>query len=305
MVLDKFIQDIRNMPVTPPILMNMDLANDPNYNVDIFQKTLLHNAELSDDELYSFLKTNYKEVLKSIYEMRDPAYLKYFTTVKFLNTLISVVNQIPITEEIQIYCNKIVYDYITFEGMQSDIASIMIGLSKAVNRESILLLRGIGLSEDNATYIALAAKSSNTDTVNIRRVNFIIATSVSEMWENLDDEDAMFEAEQLIIKIYERTFKKLTILFEATMFDVYDQNAEWMTDKISIMYSLTSMAILRILNSFPYHDIRKVLMSYNLDYTVLTQNNRKPRFSLLNLSSDFNRINYVIESMRSEGIYIM
>ena len=302
---DKFIQDIKNMPVTPPILVDMQLANNPNYNVDIFEKTLLHNADLSDDELYSFLKTNYKEVLKSIYEMRDPAYLKYFTTVKFLNTLISVVNQIPITEEIQIYCNKIVYDYITFEGMQSDIASIMIGLSKAVNRESILLLRGIGLSEDNATYIALAAKSSNTDTVNIRRVNFIIATSVSEMWENLDDEDAMFEAEQLIIKIYERTFKKLTILFEATMFDVYDQNAEWMTDKISIMYSLTSMAILRILNSFPYHDIRKVLMSYNLDYTVLTQNNRKPRFSLLNLSSDFNRINYVIESMRSEGIYIM
>ena len=302
---DKFIQDIKNMPVTPPILVDMQLANNPNYNVDIFEKTLLHNADLSDDELYSFLKTNYKEVLKSIYEMRDPAYLKYFTTVKFLNTLISVVNQMPITEEIQIYCNKIVYDYITFEGMQSDIASIMIGLSKAVNRESILVLRGIGLSEDNATYIALAAKSSNTDTVNIRRVNFIIATSVSEMWENLDDEDAMFEAEQLIIKIYERTFKKLTILFEATMFDVYDQNAEWMTDKISIMYSLTSMAILRILNSFPYHDIRKVLMSYNLDYTVLTQNNRKPRFSLLNLSSDFNRINYVIESMRAEGIYVM
>lgn len=305
MVLDKFIQDIRNMPVTPPILVNMDLANDPNYNVDIFQKTLFHNAELSDDELYNFLKLNYKEVLKSIYEMTDLAYLKYFATVKFLNTLISVINQVQITEDIKIYCNKIVYDYITFDGMKPDIASIMIGLSKSVNRDAILILRGIGLSEDNATYVALASKSSNIDTVNIRRVNFIIATSISEMWENLDDEDAMFEAEQLIIKIYERTFKKLTILFEATMFDVYDEHAPWMTDKISIMYSLTSMAILRILNSFPVQDIRKVLMSYSLDYTVLTQNNRRPRFSLLTLSADFNRINYVIESMRKEGTYVM
>lgn len=302
---EKFIQDIKSRPVTPPILVDLDVPNNPNYNMDVFKKKLLRNSELGDEELYNFLKTNYKEVLKSIYEMSDPAYLKYFTTVKFLNTLTAVINQVSITEDIRIYCNKIVYDYITFEGMKSDIAVIMMGMSRSVNRDSILLLKGAGLTEEYATYIALAAKSSDSETVNIRRVNYIISTSVCNMWENLDDEDAMIEAEQLIVKIYEKLFRKFTTLFEVTMFDVYDQNAEWMTEKISIMYSLTSMAILTILNSFTMQDIRKVLMSYNLVYTTFIQNNHRPRFSLLNLSADFDRINSVIEGLRLEGVYIM
>lgn len=305
MPFEKFVQEINSQPITPPILVDIQPSDDPNYNIDVFRKTLLHNAELSDEELYTFLRSNYKEVLKSIYDMTEPEYLKYFTTIKFLNALITVVNQFPITEEVMIYCNKIVYDYITFKGMKNDIAEIMITLSKTVNKTSILLLKGIGLSEQLAAYIALAARSSVTETVNIRRVNCIIATSVSDMWADLDDEDAMVEAEQLIVKIYEKLFTRLTILFEATMFDVYDQNAEWMTEKVSIMYSLTSMAVLRILNSFPLVDIRKVLISYNEACFMLSQNNRRPRFSLHNLSADFNRINTVIESLKQEGVYIL
>lgn len=301
---EKFVEDIRNMPVVPPILLDMDLSNDPNYNLDEFKKKILHNAEIPDDELYNFIKSQYKQILKVIYEMSDPAYIKFFTSHKFINNLSSVLGQVKITDDIRMYCNKIIYDYITFDGMHQDTASLMINLSYVVNRDMIMQLRGIGLSDENANYIALAGKSSDKDTINVRRVNFIIATTVSDMWANLDDEENMFQAEQLIIKIYERMFKTLTILFEACMFDVYDPNASYITDKIDCMYSLTSIAILRILNNFPVQDIRQVLYAYSLDSNVLSQSGRRPRFSLHNLSADFGRISYVVEQLAVEGIYV-
>lgn len=301
---EKFVEDIRNMPVVPPILLDMDLSNDPNYNLDEFKKKILHNAEIPDDELYNFIKSQYRQILKVIYEMSDPAYIKFFTSSKFINTLSSVLGQVTINDEIRMYSNKIIYDYITFDGMRQDIASLMINLSFVVNRDTIMQLRGIGLSDENANYIAMAGKSSDKDTINIRRVNFIIATTVSDMWTNLDDEDNMFQAEQLIIKIYERMFKTLTILFEACMFDVYDQNAGYMTEKIDIMYGLTSIAVLRILNNFPVQDIRSVLYAYSLDSSVLCQSGRRPRFSLHNISADFSRITYCIELLQAEGIYV-
>lgn len=292
------------MPVTPPILVDMDLSNNPNYNLDEFKKKILHNADIPDEELYTFIKTQYSSILKVIYEMSDPAYIKFFTSHKFINTLSSVLGQVSINDDIRMYCNKIIYDYITFDGMRQYTASLMINLSFVVNRDTILQLKGIGLSDENANYIALAGKSSDKDTINIRRVNFIIATTISEMWANLDDEQNMFEAEQLIIKIYERMFKTLTILFEAVMYDVYDSNAAYMTDKIDVMYSLTSIAVLRILNNFPTQDIRTVLYSYSLDSSVLNQSGRRPRFSLHNLSADFGRILYVVEILQAEGIFV-
>lgn len=301
---DKFVQDIKAMPVTPPILIDMDITNNPAYNMEEFKKKVLHNADIPDEELYAFLKTQYRSVLKVIYDMQDPAYIKFFTSHKFINNLSAILGQVKIDEQIRTYCNKIVYDYITFDGMQQDTASLMINLSYIVNRDVISLLKGIGLSDENANYIALASKSSEIDTINIRRVNFIIATTISDMWIDLDDEEAMSQAQQLIIKIYEKTFRNLTILFEATMFDVYDPNASWVTDKIAIMYSLTSNAILHILNNFPIEDIRKVLVSYTLDYTTLSQNGRLPRFSLATLSADFGRILYTMQILSTENILV-
>lgn len=302
---EKFVQDIKAMPVTPPILIDMDISNNPAYNIEEFKKKVLHNSDIPDEELYTFIKMNYRSILKVIYDMQDPAYIKFFTSHKFINTLSAVLAvQIKIDEQIRTYCNKIVYDYITFDGMQQDTASLMINLSYIVNRDAISLLKGIGLSDENANYIALASKSSEIDTINIRRVNFIIATTISDMWINLDDEESMAQAQQLIIKIYEKTFRNLTILFEATMFDIYDPNASWVTEKITIMYSLTSNAVLHILNSFPIEDIRKVLLSYSLDYVTLSQNGRMPRFSLAALSEDFSRIIYTIQLLRTENIFV-
>jgi len=301
---EKFIEEIRNMPVTPPILVDMDISNNPDYSIEAFKLKILRNAEIPDNELYEFIRSHYRTILRSIYEMHDPAYIKYFTTCRFISTLTSVISQIPVDDQIRTYCNKIVYDYITFDNMVTDIADLMIGLSKVVNSTTILVLKGLGLSDEHATYIALAARSSDSDTVNIRRVNFIIATTLSDRWDNLDDESTMVEAEQLIIHIYEKTFTNLTYLFEITMFDIYDDNAPWMTEKISIMYSLTSMAVLSILNMMTLDNIRKVLFNYSLDYSVLVQNGRHPRFSLCNLSGDYNRINYVIDQMLLEGISV-
>ena len=301
---EKFVEDIRNMPVVPPILVDMDISNDPNYSMETFKTMVLHNSDMNDGDLYTFLKQNYAEVLKMIFEMHNPMYLQYFTSPKFLNTLTAVLHQVPIDDNIRTYCNKLVYDYITFKDMKRDIADMMIGLSKAVNKDIILVLRGLDLSEEHAVYLALASRSAQVDTINIRRVNFIIATSVSERWENLDDEDAMAEAQQLIIYIYQKLFNMITILFESTMFDVYDTSAEWMTDRISIMYSLTSSAVLLILNSFPLNDIKTVLRAYSLDYGVLVQNGKRPRFSLLSLSEDYSRINSAIEMLKTEGIYV-
>lgn len=303
---DKFVQDIKKMPVVPPVLLDMDISNDPRYNLDQFKMKVLHNADIPDDELYTFLKTQYREILRSIFGMTDPAYIKFFTTHKFIMTLNTVMSQINIDDEIRIYCNKLAYDYITYDGMQKDIGELMIGLTKTVNSEMILLLKGLGLRDDHAVYIAMAGKSSETNTINIRRVNFILATSVSERWENLDDEEALAEAEQLIVNIYQRVFRGMNItnLFEANMMDTYDQNAPWMNDRIATMYSLTSTAVLHILNKFEMVDIRKVLMNYAFDYSVLSQNGKHSRFSLHNLSGDFYRINTAIDALKAEGIYV-
>ena len=143
---EKFVNDIKNMPVTPPVLLDMDISNDPRYSIDAFKHKILHNAEIPDDELYTFIKTQYKSILRSIFDMRDQIYLQFFMNHKFIMTLTSVMSQIKIDEETRMYCNKIIYDYITYDGHQQDIAELMIALSKVVNRDNILQLKGIGPS---------------------------------------------------------------------------------------------------------------------------------------------------------------
>ena len=302
----KFVQDIKNMPVVPPVLLDMDISNDPRYNLDAFKYKILHNAEIPDEELYQFLKTQYRDILKSIFNMTDPAYIKFFSTHKFIMTLTTVMSQINIDDETRTYCNKLAYDYITFDGMKRDIGELMVGLTKTVNAEMIMILKGMGMREDHAAYIAMCGKSSDNNTINIRRVNFFLATSVSERWENLDDEEDIAIATQLIIDIYQRVFRGMNItnLFEANMMDVFDTNAEWMNDRIATMYSLTSNAVLYIVNGLDKGSIRKVLMNYAFDYSILAQNGKRSRFSLHSLSGEFGRIVEVVEDLKREGIYV-
>lgn len=303
--LETIVEDVKNQPVVPQVLLEIDVSNDPNYSMEAFKRKLFNNAEMDQNELVKFIAIHYKSILQTIFDLQDLSYLQFFVNRKFILTLTSVISQVNIDSQIRRYCNKIVYDYITCESVDKSVYDLMIGLAKVVNRDTILILKGLKLKDISATYLAISAMSHETQTINIRRTNFVIATHLSDMWESLDDEEDMLKAEQLIIDIYQKLFENVSLLFEAIMFDIYDVNAPWMTEKIEIMYSLTSTAALDIVNSFPIYDIMSILKLYTFDYNLLRQNGARPRFSLNNLSNDYARINEAIYKLAcEENLYV-
>lgn len=302
---EKFVEDISKMPQPVSLVTEVDLTNAPGVNPELLKQKILNNEQMSDEELFNLLKESHETIMRCIFDMEDPTYLRYCTTKRFISILCQVMTTVPVINTMErMYCNKLAYDYMTYDKHHDDaayIAELMMGLSRTVNRDVISVLKSIELPEDISTYIALSRHSSTIETTNIMRVNFLICNNVSRLFD-LNSDAGRVSAEQMIINIYQKLFPQLTLLFEAIMFDVYNLEDEWVDNSISEMYSIISLAILDILNAMPSGDIRKVLMGYAMDYTALKM--KKYRFSLNSLSADYDRIRYVVDVLRGENIFI-
>lgn len=314
-VLDKFIQDVNNTPEPKKEMVTMDLINNPMINKDLLKQKILHNVEMSDDELKILLSESYEDILMCVFELDDLQYLQFVTTPRFISNLTKIIssNIRIIKHQTKIHINKLVYDYITrhtneVKTEESEyMNTLMVNLAKIVNEPNIRSLVGVGVDLNTADYLALARFSSTNESVNIRRVNFIICTNLDKMYDIAgNDESERIKAEQLIVNIYTKLFDRVTTLFEATMFDVYNLEESWVTDSISEMYSLTTLAVLDILDNMPATSIRTVLLSFANSYSsVFGPRGYDARISLRTLSADYSRINFVVEGlMNDEKIYV-
>jgi len=269
------------------------VLDSPLFNPDGYREKLKHIDEMTDRELYNLLKDNHVTILSDLFMNNNMMYLSLITNSKFLTAMIQVMGSIPdISHDITVFCNKLAYDYLTLADVEKDsyIKQLLFALSKTVNKRVIPSLLGIGIPEDLASYLALARYSSQKEMVNVKRLNLVIMNSSQELM-----------TEQRIVWIYEKLFNKITMLFEATMFDVYKQ--EELTESMDIIYSTIGLAVIDILNGMPMADIRKVLISYAGDYNALYINSGV-KFSIKSLSGEYQRILDVVELLKEEQIYV-
>jgi len=290
---DKYINDILNEKDKMDEHVDLKLYDSPLYNPGALYNKLDNLDKLSDKEIYVFLKTYYNELLSLVFEKKNQKYISYFKDSRFLSIFIQVINslrEISYTNRVQ--CNKIAYDYYILEDGDEYQKQLLLSLSKTVNRDVIPSLIGIGLKEDLASYLALARFSSQNESTNVRRINFIIISSSIKLM-----------TEQMIVWIYEKLFDHVTELFQTIMLDTYDENSCY-SEEMQEIHSIISLAILDILNSMPTNDIRSILLSYATSYTTL-HTGEKTRFSMQSLSNDYKRIREVVEYLdKEEKVYV-
>lgn len=306
-VLDNFLKDVAAHPTEPVKEVSLDISNDPRINQDLLKQKIIHNIEMSDEELMALIKESYEDILSCIFEMNDLQYLQFVSTPRFINCLSGIISsQRDIKHITKIHINKLIYDYITYNDSKVDayLNTLMVNLGTIVNQDNIRKLIGIGVNSSLADFIALARYSNMTEAVNIRRVNFIICTALDKEF-NMNDTISRAAAEQMVVNIYSKLFNRLTILFEATMFDCYNLDESWVTESVSEMYSITTLAVLDILNNMPLTDIRALLITYTGDFkSVYAPQGYTTRISLRSLSGDYDRIRMIVEGLESEHIYV-
>ena len=278
-------------PYIKPNMVKVNILDNPVINIQALRDKLMNIDRLNDTELYNLIMNTYDNILSDIFVNGDMNYLNIFTNNRFVTILTQVMYKINVSYDNRIYCNKIVYDYFMLNNGNQYTKDLLMGLARAVNRDMIPLLAGLGLNDELATMIVLSRFSSKKELVNIKRMNFAICSS-----------DPEFMTEQRIIYIYEKLIDNFTFLFEGTMFDVLDYTA---SESYAEIFSYCSLAVLDILNNMPSYNIRKVLVSYAGDYHSLLNTNHSVRFSMQSLSMDYYRIIQEVEYLKNvEKIYI-
>jgi hypothetical protein len=292
---ENFINDVKNAKKQPENL-NINFSDNPAINIELFKEKMQSLDSISDRDLFDLVKYSYQTILEDIFINNNARLaLDIFTHPRFIMTLNQVLlNNIQLTHSQKVYCNKLAYDYLTLrENKDQYVKQLLFTLSKTVNKDVIPGLLGIELPEELAAFLALSRYSSEKESVNVKRVNFIIVTSSIQLM-----------TEQRIIWIYEKLFNNLTPLVEGIMFDVYEEAEFNDNEEAREIYSIINLAILDILNSAPIDVIRKILMSYAGDFSTLYAGNKSVRFNMNALSEDYARITHVVECLKAENIYV-
>ena len=257
------------------------------YSTETLQEELENIDTMSASRLYNVMKSSYKLFLNEVFNNKNQYYIYLLTNEKFLNVFIEVMAYVTdLDKDIIMNINKIAYDYTILSDRNENIKNLLFSLSRIINRSVIPKLVGLGLSENYASYLALARYSSKDEILNIRRLNYIIMSGDTEVITC-----------QMIVRIYEKLFDDFVDLFKGVMFDtmMYSNvplNAPEIYNRIS--YSITGM-----LNNLPSNLINKVLKEYIISYY-----NNFPRysyrFSLKIIPVNFDRVLKVLNDIKQE-----
>ena len=168
-----------------------------------------------------------------------------------------------------------------------EIADLLYKNATKINNRMILILMGLGLKEDTATWLVVNRYSSTDERRNIRR-----------MTREIQHFNRNIMTEQMIINIYSKTCSdQLTDLFCTVMEDRFET---FINDEENYIYSTVSNALLAILNTMSYSDIEDILMTY---INELNKSGITGRFKLNSINDeDYHRINMVLEKLDSMGV---
>ena len=281
-------------PIHEDETIHLDFANNPVFNKDILKTTPLD--QIDDTKLYEIIKSSYYNILEDLFNNVGDIYKQHFQDKRFLNTFIKVLQScetFPI--ELRTYCNHLAYDYLTLPGASKFMKELFLIMSKTVNRDIIPTLLAIGLEEPLAIKLSLARYSSFNERINIQRVNVILVNTFNADTEVED-----------IVKIYGKLFDHIGVLFTTIMFSpiqtdtVTDELSPEEYDMIEVD-GLLGLAVLDILVTQPVETIATVLKMYSNEFTTLHNSDPKSvRFSMHKLSTDFDRIDWVMKNVIPE-----
>lgn len=295
---DNLIKEVkRTEPYVPPTYVSPNILKSPILNIQVLRDMLMNIDNLSDQQLYELVLKCYDNILSDIFiNANTEVQQKYLTILvhpRFLTVLNQVMYKVQLSYDNRIYCNKIIYDYMSLKTNDDQyIKDLLLALARTVNRDIIPILIGLGLPEEVATFLTISKFSSKKELVNIKRLNHAICLSDPEIM-----------TEEMIMNIYEKLINNITLLFEGIMFDLCNFNA--VSEDYANIYSLISLAVLNILNNLPSETIRSVLVAYAGDFYSIMNTNQYVRFSMQSLSMDYYRVSQIVEYLRNvEMIYV-
>lgn len=285
-----------NQTVVQPNYTDVDFSS---LNRNTFKNQIPNFPNMDIHSLSIFIRNNLEVIAEDIMK-NDPDYIPLLVDCNFITAFTRAISSVPISYTIRLCCNKIIYDFITIKpedraiyvDPEQDriIRDRYKELERIVNKEYINKLIGIGLPENLASILSMCRYSSMNEKTNVKRLNFAIY--------NTNNPELM--TEQMVVWIYEKFFTRISDLFQATMFEVYDnEQMDDFGENFAEIYGTVGLAVLTILNNMTSENIRKVLIGYSEEWEYA----RRPmvRFSLNALSGDYSRIIRVVEYIKTEG----
>lgn len=263
-------------------------------NVGYIKQRLFQMDELSDKDAYDLLSKTYIYILDETFMSKNIDLLSFlYTNSKFITTLTNVLSRTDITMTYlqKIYCNRLVYDYITARGEKDQyIRALLLNLSKVVNRQYTPGLLGLGLNEELVYLLVNARYSTLKEHIQVKRLNLIILQQPLEVM-----------TVQKIVDIYGKLFDKITPLFNGIMYDHWS-NDQFYSHEMEEVYATINVALLEIVNNLPEDIMYHLLKNFKESYDLMHKD-EKVRFNIYSIcQEDYPRLVYTLEKLKYEGI---
>ena len=279
---EDYVKELYSHPDQPATYERLNIGNTV-MTPYVLEEKLSNISDMSNSELYNILILAYPTILDKAFIDKNKAIIaKLFMNERFVSVFSQVLTNvtIPFTKEQRINCNRLIYDYIVYNGSNKSgkVLEILYKVGKTINRDMVPILCSLGLNERLSTDLIIAGLSSSDEYIGMQRVNVVIMNN-----------DISIMTEQMIVWIYEKLFNHLTPMFEGIMFDVWNEDDFINEDKEEI-YGTINLAILDILQDAPLSSIMSVISSFSQDRYYI--HSKDPiRFNIKAISvSDYGRI---------------
>lgn len=267
------------------IIDNNNLIKGPELSYNIYQTFISLKNRISYtgyNDMCNFILNNITQLLTSAVD-KNPNSLKIISDRDFLYAILLLMNESnpnynilkeKFTKEYINRFNRVYRAYMINPAKNAifnlDTADLMYRIALKLNRDTVNKIVTKDLVESNALWIVINRYSSTDERRNIRRA----VRAMQHIDRNIMDED-------MIVKIFSKLFQdQLTNLFCAIMTDRFDEFDDY---NESIVYSSVNIAILKILNTMDYDEIKDILILYARE---LNESGIKGRFSLDTISPD-------------------
>ena len=270
-----------------------------------FHEIDTHNAEV----MYEYMIWNIKDIFWTFTISRD---LREGLFIKgFLNAIYDVITQnkefVFTKDEIigfndAAYFFLVAYDVTEFKLSKEDYEDSkekVFEISRLLNKNAYedLKIFSNSYDEEFLNEVLITRNSSFNESINIRRVNFIVFEKLSPwVYEDLD-----------ILDRYRNLFwNNIDQLFLVSMFDVYnEEESSWYTHTMSLMDGWITNAVIYLLDELPITKIKQTLIKYSEECLKKQSRPKDVRCSIRALSSDYSKVRFLAEELYEEGYYII
>ena len=289
---EDYVTELNSAPVVKPEFKPLSIGQTV-MTPYVLEDKLSNISNLTNNELYEVLMLAYPTILNKTFIDKNKAMIaNLFMNERFVSIFSQVLSNvsIPFTDDQKTNCNRLIYDYIVYNGSKKSkhVMEILYKVGKIINRDIVPIVCALGLNEQLAINLIIARFSTKDEYLGMQRVNVVIMNS-----------DINIMTEQMIVWIYEKLFNHLTPMFEGIMFDVWNDDDFINEDKEEI-YGTINLAILDILQDAPMKNIISVISSFAQDRYYIHAND-PIRFNIKAISlSDYGRVIEAIDHVEKD-----